>query len=331
MESVGVATGRRGTIGQHVVTDVPKATPLDLVEDVVARVRGRHFATVCAVAVLAGGEGDDGETLAGVVAIEDLLAASSDAHMGEMMDSNPPTVELTAGQEPAAWRAVEHGGAVLAVVDGGRRFLGIVPASALVTILHAEHDEDLARLGGFGGTAASARAASLESVPRRLRHRLPWLVIGLAGALLAAGIVGGFEETLRQQVLIAYFLPGVVYLADAVGTQTEALVIRGLSLGVSIRSVVRRELMSGVVLGLLLGAVALVFVAALWGDTGVALAVALSVVAASSIATIVALLLPWLFHHFGLDPAFGSGPLATVVQDVLTVAIYFVIAAQVAV
>jgi magnesium transporter len=55
-------------------------------------------------------------------------------------------------------------------------------------------------------------------VPRRVWHRLPWLLLGLAGALVAADLVGWFEAQLRVQVMLAFFLPGIVYLADAVGT-----------------------------------------------------------------------------------------------------------------
>lgn len=325
MERTPVVAGTRGRVAQHLTTDVPRVSPRDRPDEVVARLLGQHFATVGVLAVL------EGDRLAGLVSIESLLAAPTRAVMSELMDPDPPTVRPDARQEPAVWSAVQRGETVLAVVDDDTRFLGVVTPAAVVAVLHSEHDQDLARLGGFAHTAATARAASLEPVARRIRHRLPWLVVGLAGALLAAGVVGGFEDTLRQQVLIAYFLPGVVYLADAVGTQTEALVIRGLSLGVGIRRVARRELESGVVLGLLLGAVALVLVATIWGDAGVGLTVGLAVVAASSIATLVALALPWAFHRLGSDPAFGSGPLATVVQDVLSVAIYFAIAAQVAV
>jgi magnesium transporter len=61
---------------------------------------------------------------------------------------------------------------------------------------------------------------------------LPWLFLGLLGAIIAADIVGAFERRLEEHVLLAFFIPGIVYLADAVGTQTEALVIRGLSVGV---------------------------------------------------------------------------------------------------
>ena len=69
-------------------------------------------------------------------------------------------------------------------------------------------------------------------VRRRLWHRLPWLLLGLCGALVAADVVGQFEELLRVQEMPAFFMPGIVYLADAVGTQTETVIVRGLSLGV---------------------------------------------------------------------------------------------------
>jgi magnesium transporter len=89
------------------------------------------------------------------------------------------------------------------VVDGSGHFVGL---SALLT----EHDEDLARLDGFLGAADSVRSASEERVTRRLWHRLPWVLIGLAGALLSAGVVGAFEQALERQVLLAFFVPGVV-------------------------------------------------------------------------------------------------------------------------
>jgi magnesium transporter len=184
----------------------------------------------------------------------------------------------------------------------------------------------MARLGGFLRDAATARTAGQEDVRRRVVHRLPWLLLGLAGAFLAADIVGTFEAQLQGRVILAFFLPGVVYLADAVGTQTEALVIRGLSVGVPIGRVVFREVLTGLLMGVTL-ALAFALVALWrWGQPDVVLAVALSLLAACSIATLVATSLPWLLQRMRLDPAFGSGPLATVIQDLLSILLYFLIA-----
>ena len=97
----------------------------------------------------------------------------------------------------------------------------------------------------------SARFASEEPVFRRFRHRLPWLLVGLAGALAAARIMGRFEDALAANVVLAFFLPGIVYMADAVGTQTEAVVVRGLSLArLPLRPILRLEVWTGLYIGL---------------------------------------------------------------------------------
>jgi magnesium transporter len=258
--------------------------------------------------------------------METLLAAADDATAGDLMDPDPPVVAPGIDQEVAAWKAVRHGEGVLAVVDDAGRFVGLVPPQRLLSVLLWEHDEDMARLGGFLHDMSAARGASEEPVRRRLWHRLPWLLVGLAGAFVAADIVGSFEGQLEDQVMLAFFVPGVVYLADAVGTQTEALVIRGLSVGVSIKRVVRRELLTGLLIGIALALAFFPIAVWRWGATDLALAVALALLAACATATVVAMVLPWVLYRLGRDPAFGSGPLATVIQDLLSILIYFTIA-----
>lgn len=143
--------------------------------------------------------------------------------------------------------------------------------------------------------------------------------------MLAAGIVGGFEDKITRNVTLAFFLPGIVYMADAVGTQTETLVIRGLSVGVSVRRVVRREIGTGLLVGVTLAGAFFPFTL-LYGDPGVALAASLALFAACSVATLIAMTLPLLLSRLGRDPAFGSGPLATVVQDLFSIVVYFTLA-----
>lgn len=311
-------TSGLATAARHATRRVPTARADETAAQVLERVRGHVYDSAAVVAVL------DGESLRGLVTMERLLAAAPAAPLADLMDPEPPVVAPSTAQERAAWAAVQHAEPTLAVVDDAGRFAGVVPATALLRVLLEEHDEDLARLGGF--MLSPARTSTVEPVPRRLLHRLPWLVVGLAGALVAAAVVGAFEELLAAEVLVALFVPGIVYMADAIGTQTEAVVIRGLSLGVGVRVIAVRELVTGALLGVLLGATALVLVGIMWRDWRIALTVGLALLAAASIATAVAMALPWLFARLGKDPAFGSGPLATVVQDLLTVTIYLVVA-----
>jgi magnesium transporter len=308
------------TASEHATRAVPVFGPSDTAE-AVRRALARHsFESAVDIAVC------DGDALLGLVTIERLLAADDDVALSEIMDSTPPVVAPGLDQERAAWQAVQHNESSLAVIDDQGRFCGLIPPQRLLAVLLAEHDEDMARLGGVLHDSQAARQASTEPVARRLWHRLPWLLVGLAGAMLAAVIVGNFEDTLQEQIVLAFFVPGIVYMADAVGTQTETLVIRGLSVGVPIGGVVRRELLTGLGVGAALGVLFFPFSLVAWDQADVSLAVSLSLFAACSTATIIAMALPWLLHRLGRDPAFGSGPLATVVQDLLSLVIYFSIA-----
>jgi magnesium transporter len=314
-----------GVAVEHATLSVPTARPDDAVGDVRDAMTGQAFECAEDVAVVG-----DGGVLIGVVTIERLLATPAATPIAAIMDADPPVVRPHAAQEVVAWRMVERGEASVAVVGDDGRFHGLVPPHRMLAVLLAEHDEDMARLGGYLASTRRARSAAEERVGRRLLHRLPWLMVGLLGAMLSAQLVASFEGELDAKVLLAFFIPAVVYLADAVGTQTETLLIRGLSVGASTRHFVRRELGTGLILGVVIGATFFAFVLVVWGEADVALAVALALFASASVATVVAMLLPWLFQRSGADPAFGSGPLATVVQDLLSIAIYLVVVTAIA-
>lgn len=302
---------------------VPVARPDDRAGPVREALAGQRFESASHIAVC------EDRRLVGLARIEDVLAAEENTHLRDVMDADPPVITHGADDEVAAWIAVRHGESALAVVDDDNRFLGIIPPRRIVEVLLVEHDEDLARLGGYLASTSSARHAIEEPLRARLGHRLPWLLVGLGGAIAAAGVVGAAEDQLNRNVLLAFFVPGIVYMADAVGTQTEALVIRGLSVGVPIRQIVRRELLTGLLVGIALATAFLPVGILLWDKSDVALAVSIALLAACSTATLVAMALPWMFDRLGRDPAFGSGPLATVIQDLLSLVIYFAVASAI--
>jgi magnesium transporter len=285
---------------------------------------GKSFDFVDEIVVL------DGGRLVGLVALTQLLEAADDTLLGDLADRDSAVLAPGESEEAAAWRMVRREQSNLAVIDSDGAFVGLVPSHRLIGRLLAEHDEDAARLGGYLASSGRARLAAEEPISRRLLHRLPWLLVGLVGAMASAVIVGSFEAQLDEKVLLAFFVPAVVYMADAVGTQTETLLIRGMSASIDIGKVVRRELVTGVLIGVLIGLAFFPFALIGWGDADVALAVALALTASCSIATTVATILPRLLTRFGSDPAFGSGPLATIVQDLLSIAVYLAIATPIA-
>ena len=308
------------TAGHHLTAGVPRVAPEDSVRQVRAHLGGQRFDSVELLCVV-----DRTGVLRGVVPIGELLAAAPDARMAQLM-RELPAVTPDVDQEKVASLALHHALGAVPVVDHAGRLLGVVPSVALLHILRREHVEDLHRLAGIRRETTRAREA-IEAPPlRRARDRLPWLVIGLIGSMLATLVVASFEEALQAHVAIAFFVPGLVYLADAIGTQTEAVAVRGLSLShAGLARLVGGELRTGFVLGLMLCIVTAPLIWLVFNDWRLAAAVAGALFCAAAMATTIGLLLPWLIATLGGDPAYGSGPLATIIQDVLSLLIYFAI------
>jgi magnesium transporter len=309
------------TAAQHLVKAVPIARAEDPIGMVLLKLPGQGYESVSVVYVV-----DQNGKLAGLVRLSDLLTLPHDQVVRDVMVTDPPAVSPDEDQERVAGLALASGLAEVPVIDSERRLLGIVPPLALIEILRREHIEDLHRLTGILSENSHARSA-LEAPPvRRARDRLPWLLVGLVGSMLATLVVSRFEHALEERVAIAFFVPGLVYLADAIGTQTEAVAVRGLSMThVPLRILLAQELKAGLLIGLILGGATVPLVWLVFADMHLALAVALALFFAGGVATSIGLLLPWALSRIGKDPALGSGPVATIIQDVLSLLIYFTI------
>jgi magnesium transporter len=309
-------------VADHLATPVLTGAADETVERILERMTAVPVACLDAVYIV-----DPDGRLAGCVPLPSLLAAPRSARLGELAFGPPPAVDASADQEHAATLAHEHRLASVPVVDPDGRLLGVVPPQALIDVLRREHVEDLSRLAGIVHDTSAAREALLEPARARVRHRLPWLLVGLGGSVLATLVVSRFERALESTIAIAFFVPAIVYLADAIGTQTEAIAVRGLSLGPApSRQAIARELGAGTMIGLVLGGIALPIVLLAFGNVRLALAVGLALVVAGAIATSIGLLFPLALSRLGFDPAYGSGPVATIVQDVLSLLTYFVTA-----
>ncbi len=306
------------TAGWHLVERVPLARKHETVRAVLARLPG-HAYDYAGVVYLA----DETRRLLGAIPLPVLLKARPGTPVVELSES-AHAVHAGMDQEHIASHAIRHGIPAVPVIDAHGVLLGVVPPVVLLSVLRHEHIEDIHRLAGIRREAAYARTAIEAPPARRARDRLPWLLIGLAGSMLATLVVASFERALESRVAIAFFIPGIVYLADAIGTQTEAIAVRGLSLSrAPLARLMLGELRTGLLIGSTLGLLSFPAVWLAYGDLHLALAVSLSLLAAGAVATTVGLALPWLLARAGRDPAFGSGPIATIIQDVLSLLIYF--------
>jgi magnesium transporter len=321
--SIALPASQPQSVEHYLVKAVPTARPTETAGAVRTRLTGVRYDDASHLFVV-----DEDDRLLGVAEIADVIAAPAAAPLGELASATNAHVVMPAtDREEAASAAIRAGVSVLGVCAADGRFIGAVPASALISILRDEHLEDLHHMAGILGRSEAAKAALSAPPHRRALYRLPWLLVGMAGSALATVMMTRFEGALAAHIAVAFFIPAIVYLADAVGTQSEAVAVRGLSLtDAAVAPLVAGELGTGILIGVTLGALAYPLVWLGFGSTALAATVALALIVASSLATSIGLLLPWAFARLGYDPALGSGPLGTVVQDVLSLLIYFLIA-----
>jgi magnesium transporter len=309
------------TVGAHLVAPVARGRGEETAAEALRRIGAERPASVELVCVV-----DEAGRLLGAFPGQRLLTLEATAKLRDAMDPAFPRIHPDDDQEHAASVALHHGVDTLPVVDRAGRLVGVMPTQALMQVLRREHVEDLHRLAGIRRETAQARHAIEDPPLRRARHRLPWLVVGLAGGALATAAMAGFEATLERVVAVAFFVPGLVYIADAIGTQSEAVAVRGLSLTqAGIGHLLAGELRTGMLIGAALGIIAFPPVLLAFGNAALAAAVSTSIFIAGSIAAAIGIGLPWLLARRGIDPAYGSGPVATVIQDILSILVYFTV------
>lgn len=266
--------------------------------------------------------------LIGLIRLSRLLPLQEATSIDELIDKDPKYVGPETDQELAATIVVKNNLSSVPVVDDKEKFLGVVPARAIISVLRKEHINDMHRLVGISQAYSEAEKTINANPFTKLRNRLPWLFVGLFGSFGATYIMSRFESNIQHTVALAFFVPGIVYLADAIGTQSETIAVRNLSLtDYPLKRIMLTEMVTGFLIGLIFAAFYFIFCQIVYRDLTLALTVSITILVTGSLATTVGIALPTLLNYFKIDPAFGSGPLATIIQDMLSIITYFLISA----
>lgn len=170
-----------------------------------------------------------------------------------------------------------------------------------------------------------------ESLSLLIRLRVPWLFAGLIGGFLASMLMGKHEAALNQDVRLAFFIPFIVYLSDAVGTQTETIYVRnsGKKRDPHFHQYLLKETLLGCSFGVLFGILTTLFTYVWLRDALLSVTVGTAMGVSIAVAPLVALLIARTFQLRHHDPAAGAGPFTTILQDVASILIYFAIASAV--
>jgi magnesium transporter len=263
--------------------------------------------------------------LTGIVSLRDLVTAQPQQTLGEIMARDVVYVYTDTDQEEVARLIQRYDFLAVPVVDREERLVGIVTVDDVIDILERETTKDIYALGG--GVQSGDDNYFQTNLLTVARRRVVWLFVLLLTNTVTGTIIRSQEVILQQVVTLAAFIPLLTGTGGNVGAQSSTVVIRGLntdelqSLGAP--KVILRELMAGVLLGIILGTVTTLWAYWLQGNLNVAIAVGSSLVAIAMLASVAGSTLPFVFRSFGLDPALMSAPFITTAVDVLGVLIYF--------
>ncbi|MFB2624050.1 magnesium transporter [Methanothermobacter marburgensis] len=303
------------------ITDrIPSATPDMPTADVLRNIREKvgEYDSIDYVYVL-----EDGK-LMGVASLRELL--STDGKLGEFMRRD--IISLTPEDDPfdIPYLALSHGIKAIPVVDHEGRFMGVVTHDEIIRILKMEADRDILHFGGVFHRVIDQDPGALNMV----RSRVPWLVVGVIGGTITAALIGSFEDLLSEFIALASFIPIMVYMSDAVGTQSEALIIRKIAVDPSMRPLlyIRREVMVAAGIGALSSAFAGLMAGLTRMNPSLGLIVFISMFFSVLAAVFISTASPLIFRRLGFDPAVATGPLATILSDFTTTLIYLSVASS---
>ena len=322
-----------GSIGRLMTPDyiaVRQDWSIQFVLDYV-RQHGRDSETLSMIYVI-----DERGVLIEDIRIRKVLLAPLPHHVSDLMDRRFVALNATADQETAVAVCRREDRAALPVTDSAGVLIGIVTFDDVLDVAEAEATEDIQKIGGSEAFDEPYMQIAFKSM---IKKRAGWLVVLFLGEMLTATAMGFFEREIARAVVLALFVPLIISSGGNSGSQASTLVIRAMALGeIGLRDwwrVVRREIVSGLALGSILGSIGFMRITlwSLFSDLYgphwllVAITVGMALVGVVLWGTLAGSILPFILKRFGVDPATSSAPFVATLVDVTGLVIYFSMAA----
>jgi len=321
------------SIGRLMTTDYVAVKPHWTVKETLEHIRrfGKDSETLNVVYVV-----DRDWHLIDDFRIREILLAPPGDTIESLMDRKFVSLTATDDQETAIEIFRRYDRVALPVTDTKGILIGIVTVDDVLDVLQEETTEDIQKIGGSEALDAPYMHLSLGKL---VQKRAKWLVLLFLGEMLTATAMGYFESEISQAVVLALFIPLIISSGGNSGSQAATLIIRALALGeVRLRDwwrVMRREILSGLSLGGILGTIGFIRVIVwqnLFGTYGahwllLAITVFISLIGVVLWGTLSGSMLPFVMQKLGADPAASSAPFVATLVDVTGLVIYFSVAA----
>ena len=266
---------------------------------------------------------DDDDHLRGLVSLRQLVLARPDTVIHDLMERAVVAVEVDDDQEEVARTLSRYDFQAIPVVDHQRHLLGIITYDDIIDVVREEATEDAQRIGGVTPLRGGYLETHLMTITWK---RGVWLTILFFGSMLTARALGGYGQEIQANAWLVFFIPLVISTGGNSGSQSATLIITAMSSGdVSLADwarVVRRELMTGLLLGGFLGMIGYVAATVVAPNWMAASIIPLTVLLVVTCGTLLGSILPMIFRHLGLDPAMMSNPFVAGTIDLVGILVY---------
>ncbi len=267
---------------------------------------------------------DENQILKGIVSLKQLVLARRNTRVENIFDDDIVYVDTTKNGSEVAQIMQRYDLEAIPVVNALGRLLGVIMIDDVVDFITDKAEEDFQKMAGITGEAEED-----DSVWKLAKTRIPWLVIGVFGSLMAASVIHQFEGILTKVSALAMFIPIMGSTGGNVGIQTSSLIVQslaeksGIEIGLLQRmsKVIRVALINGLVVGVVAG----VYVY-LIGEPQLFWVVCTSLFAVVILASFMGTITPLILDRFGVNPAIASGPFITTANDLIGIGTYFLIA-----
>jgi magnesium transporter len=281
---------------------------------------------------------DDKGHLVDSVRLRNLVVNELNTPVSQVFDHQSPSLHATDDQETAVAAFKKYDRTILPVLDSNDVLVGVVTVDDVLDVAEKEATEDIQKIGGMG-EALGAPYLQI-AMQQMIRKRAVWLIILFLSEMLTTTAMGFFQKEIEKAVLLSLFVPLILSSGGNSGSQATTLIIRAMSIGeVTLRDwwrVMRREAMSGLALGTLLGAIGFLRIT-IWSVVShgtsygphwplVGLTIFFALIGVVLWGTLAGSMLPLVLRRCGLDPATSSAPFVATLVDVTGLIIYFTIA-----
>ncbi|SHE76382.1 magnesium transporter [Seinonella peptonophila] len=265
--------------------------------------------------------------LVGIVSLKEIILASPDTSLSNLTTTDIISVPAEMGQEEVAQIFSNYDLYALPVVNQQKRLIGIITIDDVVDVIQEEATEDVQKLGG---SQPLTEPYFRTSVWKLYSSRIIWLLVLFVGGAYTANVLSSYQGEIQKVIILSVFIPLLIGTGGNTGSQIVSTLVRAVGIGEvafgDMLRVVKKELMTGLLLGLSLGIIAYFRAMTMKVSIQVGCVVSLSAMLIVLWATFVAAILPLILHRLRIDPAVVSGPLITTLVDGTGLVIYFSIA-----